>query len=71
MTVCYEWLTNLPVMTLHGRMLYFTSPVTIRQLSEVLVWWWKQEEDKGIKKVVRSEDMKEIIPHWISASHFH
>jgi hypothetical protein len=48
------WLTKFPVMTLDGRMLYFTSATTIRQLLEALIKGkiykrnkGKQERDKG------------------------
>lgn len=43
MYVCvfYGWLTLFSVMTLDGRMSYFTGVAAIRQLLEVLLKWWK------------------------------
>jgi hypothetical protein len=59
-------------MTLDGKVFYFTSAATIRQLLEVIST--RDTSTKGIKKGkkgVKDEITKEIIPRLISMGHFH
>jgi hypothetical protein len=47
-------------MMLDGKMFYFTSADSIRQLLEVLLTWRRKRRNNGGEKVIREKGRKEI-----------
>jgi hypothetical protein len=58
--------TKYSVITLDGRMFYFTGTCTIKQLLEIILNEIKLRKNKKYKKGMRDKDTKQVIPSRLS-----